>query len=493
MKLRKKFILTVAFILVVSLLLPTSAMSADIVGEYVSGEVIVVLADTSYVRSLEFYPLYSDDPEASAGDLGPVGPTELIRSQLDLGIDIAKMEIIGPYNQLPNGLYKYGFRDNHFFLITLGDISVPEAVDILAANPNIAVAEPNYITDAIVSGGISPSEPEQMNFTDVSEDDWFYGDVEYAYENGIINGVGDDRFAPNGTLTRAMAVTMLYRLTGEPDVGKVEYQPFDDVPLGEWYTNAVVWAKAHQIAYGFGHLDFGPDKNISRADFSVILVRYAASIHLNMPQTEAVTQELDIFFSDRLQIPEYAELPVWLLSNAGVVNGKDNGAFDSAAPITRAEAAAMLHRFDLCTEPKDSVLFEEYGISIKDVYSVHNNMPYYVGIDDLNGEPEIDPDDIPVPCRAYIIVKLDDYADNIEIFDITMTGQVTFKSRNDGSYYTFDFPFYVQEDWFRADGESLRPLSSNIKKGDILVIEVTITVGEDTESFTYYSLPDFPE
>ena len=87
---------------------------------------------------------------------------------------------------------------------------------------------------------VETEEPVGEPFLDVNEGDWFYDAVAYAYENGLMDGVGGNRFAPNSATTRAQLVTILYRLEGQPAVsGDL---PFADVEAGTWYTNAVGWA-----------------------------------------------------------------------------------------------------------------------------------------------------------------------------------------------------------------------------------------------------------
>jgi len=114
-----------------------------------------------------------------------------------------------------------------------------------------------------------PSE----KFTDVNQSLWYHEGIDYAIEKGLMNGVSDTRFNPDGTTTRAMIVTILYRLEGEPAVtGSAN---FTDVPAGEWYTNAVNWAAANKIVNGFGDGTFGPTTPITREQVAAIFERYA--------------------------------------------------------------------------------------------------------------------------------------------------------------------------------------------------------------------------
>ena len=117
----------------------------------------------------------------------------------------------------------------------------------------------------------APTEP----FIDVNEGDWFYDAVAYAYENELMDGVGGNRFAPNSATTRAQLVTILYRMEGQPAVsGDL---PFTDVEAGTWYTNAVVWAAQNGIVNGVGDDTFAPGNDLTREQLVTILYRYAES------------------------------------------------------------------------------------------------------------------------------------------------------------------------------------------------------------------------
>ena len=117
----------------------------------------------------------------------------------------------------------------------------------------------------------APTEP----FIDVAEGDWFYDAVVYAYQNELMDGVGGNRFAPNSETTRAQLVTILYRLEGQPAVsGDL---PFADVEAGTWYTNAVGWAAQNGIVNGVGDDTFAPGNDLTREQLVTILYRYAES------------------------------------------------------------------------------------------------------------------------------------------------------------------------------------------------------------------------
>ena len=175
-----------------------------------------------------------------------------------------------------------------------------------------------------------------MPFTDVKEGDWFYEEVLYAYENGLMNGVGDNRFAPNSATTRGMLVTILYRLEGEPAV--TGEAGFDDVG-DTWYTDAVIWAAANDIVNGIGDNQFGPENTLTREQLVTMLYRYAQNKGYD------VTASADLSgYPDAGQIQSWAqEAMTWAVAE-GIVEGMD-GNLNPAGHATRAQIATILMRF----------------------------------------------------------------------------------------------------------------------------------------------------
>ena len=177
-----------------------------------------------------------------------------------------------------------------------------------------------------------------LNFNDVKESDWFYANVQYVVGNKLMNGVAEDKFAPNDTLTRAMLVTVLYRNTGEPAVNKSI--PFTDVNMGSWYANAVIWAKQNGIVNGVNETDFAPDANITREQIATIMFRYA-----QYKGMDAVTLEENLHFTDSSEISEYAVSAMNWAVGTGLMKGKSATTINPKDNATRAEIAAILQRF----------------------------------------------------------------------------------------------------------------------------------------------------
>ena len=177
-----------------------------------------------------------------------------------------------------------------------------------------------------------------LPFGDVKSGDWFYNDVKYVYEKGMMAGTAADVFAPNATTTRAMIVTILYRLEGSPAVTGTS--AFVDVPAGQWYTDAVNWAAANQIVKGTSATTFAPNASITREQMAAILYRYAQYKGYD------VTKKADLSgYSDNSQVSAYAKDALAWANAAKLINGVTNTTLAPQGNATRAQVSAILHRF----------------------------------------------------------------------------------------------------------------------------------------------------
>ena len=182
------------------------------------------------------------------------------------------------------------------------------------------------------------------SFTDVKSSDWFYTSVNYVADKNIMQGTSSTKFAPTTSLSRAMGVTLLYRVAGTPSVSGVNI-PFTDVKGGQWCTDAVKWAYQSGVVNGKSSTVFGTNDNITRAEFATILNRYSDFMNYKLPVKRSN------FVTDVAEIPAWAFAAVNVMYKAEIINGKTGGVFDPNANITRAEAAAMIERF--MKAPKD--------------------------------------------------------------------------------------------------------------------------------------------
>ena len=175
-------------------------------------------------------------------------------------------------------------------------------------------------------------------FTDVSEKDWFYSDVMFVYENGLMLGTSKTLFSPHGTATRGMMATILWRMEGSPvPKGK---NSFTDVEAGKWYADAITWTAENGIFAGYGKDKFGPDDPITREQLAAIFYRYADYKGYDL----TVKGNLDKF-KDADKITDYAKTAMQWAVGSSLVKGKSGNLLDPQGTATRAEIAAMLHRF----------------------------------------------------------------------------------------------------------------------------------------------------
>ena len=184
-----------------------------------------------------------------------------------------------------------------------------------------------------------PEQPEQPTepFTDVRESDWFYDAVVYAYENALMDGMGEGTFAPNATTTRAMVVTILYRLEGEPAVsGDL---PFTDVEAGTWYTDAILWAVRNGVVNGMNDTQFAPGNDLTREQLVTILYRYAQDKGYDVSASADLSG-----YPDAGQVQTYAQPAMAWAVAEGIVEGMD-GNLTPAGNASRAQIATILMRF----------------------------------------------------------------------------------------------------------------------------------------------------
>ena len=181
-------------------------------------------------------------------------------------------------------------------------------------------------------------QTEPLPFTDVNEGDWFHDAVQYAYDNGLMDGVGDGQFAPNATTNRAMVVTILYRLAGEPDVsGDIG---FADVADGLWYSNAVAWAAANGIVNGISETEFSPGNNLTREQLATVLYRYAEGMGYDVSASADLSG-----FPDAGDIQVYATQALSWAVAEGLLQGFEDDTLRPGGTATRAQIATILMRF----------------------------------------------------------------------------------------------------------------------------------------------------
>ena len=250
----------------------------------------------------------------------------------------------GTVTVLPTNVTKPGYTFLGWFTAYTGGVQIrqigaTETGDkTFYARWHKTVLPPPPVTPGTPVTPARPAAPVGLPFADVSSSDWFYNDVRYVYEKGIMDGTGADRFSPNAPLTRAMIVTILYRMAGSPSVSGSS--DFTDVAAGKWFAKAVAWAAANGIVNGYGDSLFGPNDPVTREQLAAILYRYA--VYGGMT---AVTLEENLgSFADTAQLSAYAIQAMNWAVGQGLINGSGSNLVPKAQ-ATRAQVAAIIHRY----------------------------------------------------------------------------------------------------------------------------------------------------
>ena len=186
-------------------------------------------------------------------------------------------------------------------------------------------------------------------FTDLDKDDWYADAVSWAVDNGLMYGVSEEEFAPDDTATRAMVVTMLWRMADTP--AATAKSLFTDIKDDAWYADAVAWAVSADIIHGVNEAEFSPDTQVTREQLAAILYRYAQTIGRGFTGMWAFPLD----FSDAANVSEYAYEPLCWMTMKDIITGMDDGTLAPKENATRAQIAAIFMRFYV-----DSLSYEEF-------------------------------------------------------------------------------------------------------------------------------------
>lgn len=182
------------------------------------------------------------------------------------------------------------------------------------------------------------TETTELNFTDVKESDWFFKGVEYVVDKGVMSGVSENQFDPSGKLTRAMLVQMLYNMESRPACDAEN--AFIDVPVGQWYTDAVIWANDEKIVSGMGDGLFAPNMEITREQMVAMLYNYAKYKGYD------VTASADLSaFADTASVSTWAQPAMQWAVAEGYISGMGDSQLAPQGTATRAEIASVIMRF----------------------------------------------------------------------------------------------------------------------------------------------------
>ena len=184
------------------------------------------------------------------------------------------------------------------------------------------------------------SKTHSEQFTDVTETTvglWAADAVDFAYHFGLVSGVEETKFAPNSPMTRAQLVTVLYRAAGSPEVTVTTN--FEDLDVGAYYYNAVVWGNVMGVVNGTSDTTFSPNAYVTREQLATILYRYADTMGDNV----AVSGNLNAY-TDKDKVGSYAVTPMTWAVEHGIITGTTGTTLSPKSTTTRAQVAGMLPR-----------------------------------------------------------------------------------------------------------------------------------------------------
>lgn len=212
----------------------------------------------------------------------------------------------------------------------------------------------------------STLDPVKLPFTDLKEN-WYMEPVAWAYTTGVTTGMSETTFVPNGNCTRAQVVTFLHRAAGSPEPTSTT-NPFKDVPAGQWYTKAILWAVEQGITNGTSATTFSPNNNVTRAQFVTFLWRADGAWKQDDFENPPFADVMD---SDQY----YYDAVIWAARN-GYANGTGNGKFSPTGVCTRAQTVTFLHRYyaDSALTAPTGVALNRYQIIVGDVYRLNHTL-----------------------------------------------------------------------------------------------------------------------
>ena len=235
------------------------------------------------------------------------------------------------------------FEDGKSYGVT--GMIYPKNGYVFTFNPTVSIngvklSELNYAdSEAIEFFYTAAAADTTTAFKDVAADAWYRDAVSYVFSNKLMVGTSNTTFEPDTSLTRAMIVTILYRRAGEPDVSALE-NPFNDIPAGQWFTNAVIWAAADGVVNGYGNGKFGPDDAVTEEQLAAIIHR-TQTANNKIPADQGKNKT----FGDADKIADWAKDAVAALNRQGVFGDIPGNNFNPQKSANRAEVASVLYRW----------------------------------------------------------------------------------------------------------------------------------------------------
>jgi len=237
-----------------------------------------------------------------------------------------------------------------------GSIIVTEnSSSTFTIKPNVGYAVADVLVDGVSVGAVKEytfthikanhsieasfvDDSQYKHFDDVNPNQWYAEAIDYVVRAKLFQGVSETTFAPNDSMSRAMLVTVLYRLEGYP--ATTGTNPFTDVAAGKWYTDAVIWASEAGIINGYNAKSFGPSDPITREQMATILYRYAVYKGYDITATNDLKD-----FSDAKNVSDWALQSMKWAVGEGLIVGRTPTRLVPGGDATRAQCATILMRF----------------------------------------------------------------------------------------------------------------------------------------------------
>lgn len=301
------------------------------------------------------------------------------------------------------------------------------------------------------------SAKDGVPFDDVDRFCWYYKQVKFCWENGLMYGIDDTRFAPYENLTRGMFIAMLYRLCGSPDVD-ADTLPFTDVPENIWYIDAVRWAHKTKIVYGTSATEFSPDASITREQIATLLTRFLKKENIDLPKAGKQTK-----FPDEDKVSEYAVSSVAYIRQRGLMVGDNFGYFNPLSSVSRAEGATLLQSLYWILHPETGTFAPSVTYAAKPakvttvVYVDAVKMGYICRID---GRLCVRLDQLLDACGGTLLTHID--GGSRQSCDVTLFGEqfvlkntADVATRPDGSTFSVGIAPVFDGDYWYLDAETL--------------------------------------
>lgn len=286
------------------------------------GSASVFAADLDLPDADREYTVVCEEVGADEGTLTTSDYWELTDEQIDYALDYLGV----PYDLM--GMIHQSYNSDYDSVVYL---------EFYYGQTVVAHANVNRYTGAIVNK-VKYYTPAVFSMKDVSSYQWFYDEVKFVYDCGLIMGTDLTTFSPDAPTTRGMLVTILYRMDGEPDV--YGSNPFGDVKYTDYFYAPVIWGSTSKIVNGVGGGKFAPNSYITREQMATMLYRFAESYGLYVGDRGNITG-----YADYNRIGGYAKEAMSWACGIGLMQGQDARHLAPLATATRAEMATMITRF----------------------------------------------------------------------------------------------------------------------------------------------------